>query len=108
MRLAACVELRANNITWGPTDGPVGSDYLEQYYWLSPINTNHPPSLKNPQKVKVPSARDGWEQGASKEARAKAMQDLVEIHKRIRRQFGKPEVTQGALFPLYPSIADVT
>jgi hypothetical protein len=36
------------------------------------------------------------------------MKDLVEIHKRLRRQIGKPEIAYTALYPVNPSMADWT
>ena len=85
-------------------DGSTG-EWFETYGALTPIGSYHPPSLRNPQKVKQTTAQDGWKKGDSKASRQQAMRDLVEIHKRLRRQFGKPEIAQGANYPLYPSIA---
>jgi hypothetical protein len=108
MRLLEEVQYRrlvAESSNWNSPLSPVGNDYLETYLGRSPIPTSHPPSLKNPQHVKVPTAQDGWKPGLSKKARAQALQDLVEIHKRLRRQTGKPEISQGANYPMFPSIA---
>lgn len=93
------VTLLANNANWNSPSGPVGSDYRELYYGIQPIPTDHPPSLKNPVPVKTPMAQDGWKEGDSAKAKKQAVQDLVEIHKRLRRQQGKPEIAQQALIP---------
>jgi hypothetical protein len=71
-----------------------------------PIPDDHAPSLKNPIKTKIPLAQDGWHQGDSKAARDQALSDLAELHRRMRRQIGKPEVAHTALFPVHPSIFD--
>ena len=86
----------------------ITAEHLEVYIGLAPIPSDHPPSLKNPIKVKVPVAQDGWRKGDSKAARAQARQDLVEIHKRLRRQSGKPEISQGANYPIFPNVGTKT
>lgn len=83
-------------------------EWFQVFNLLSPLPSVHPPSLKNPQKVPIPMAQDGWKRGASKQQRAQAMQDLVEIHKRLRRQFGKPEITHGAHYPIFPNMYEKT
>lgn len=83
-------------------------EWFQVYNFLAPISSQHPPSLKNPQKVKIPTAQDGWKRGDSKKQKKQAMKDLIEIHRRVRRQFGKPEITQGAHYPLFPNIAQNT
>lgn len=84
------------------TAPPVG--WFETYGSLSPVPTFHPPSLKNPIKVKQNDPTTGWKKDATKEQRKKAIQDLIEQHKRARRNIGKPEVSEVASFPLAPSI----
>ena len=113
MRLVEFVRLReiqayTDGVTWTSPSGPVGSDWYETYIGPSPIPDDHPPSLKNPIHTKIPTAQDGWHVGDSKQARDQAMQDLVELHKRMRRQIGKPELSYGALYPLYPSMMQWT
>lgn len=110
MKLGDLIELRASTggIIWISPSEPAGMDYQEVYHGLAPIGTFNPPSLKNPQKVKIPTAQDGWRPGDSKAARVQAIQDLIEIHKRMRRQIGKPEVSETAAFPVYPDIQRIT
>jgi len=91
------------SINWKSPSGPVGPDWYDAYIGTSPIPHDHAPSLKNPILTKIPTAQDGWKKGDSKKAKAKAMDDLVEIHKRLRRQTGKPEVSFPALNPVYPT-----
>ncbi len=91
--------LLANNINWTSPSGPQGQDWAEIYYGQQPIPDDHAPSLKNPIRTKIPTAQEGWTPGASKAKRTQALQDLVEIHKRLRRQTGKPEIAQQALIP---------
>lgn len=76
-------------------------DWNSHYGNTAPIPNEHPPSLKNPKRVPIPTAQDGWRKGDSKAARAQALQDLVLIHARLRRQIGKPEIAQTALIPNY-------
>jgi hypothetical protein len=95
-------------ITWTSPASPQGMDWGEVYIGLAMIPHDHPPSLKNPLKTKIPLAQDGWKKGDSKEARHKALADLVEIQKRMRRQIGKPEIAQTALYPLFPNISQWT
>ena len=91
------------SINWTSPSGPVGPDWYDAYIGTSPIPNDHPPSLKNPKLTKIPLAQDGWKKGDSKKAKDQAMDDLVEIHKRLRRQTGKPEVSFPALNPVYPT-----
>lgn len=83
----------------------IGNEWFEYHAGLTPISSVHPPSLKNPIWVKVPTAQDGFQKGASRKQREQAMQDIAEIHKRLRRQIGKPEIAQTALMPVYTNIA---
>lgn len=86
----------------------IRAEYFEYSPSIQVIPSTHPPSLRNPQKVKQQMPTDGWKQGDSKEARQKAMEDLCLIHQRMRRQFGKPELTYGANYPFFPNIFDKT
>lgn len=79
-------------------------DYLQWGSSLSPLNRFHPPSLKNPQKVKQDLPTDGWHKGDSGKSKKQARQDLAEIVKRIRRQIGKPEVSRTASAPVFPEV----
>lgn len=109
MTLPQLMKVRANgSVNWRSPDGPAGSDWYETYIGLSPIPHDHPPSLKNPQEVSIPTAQDGWKKGDSKAARTRALNDLVEIHKRLRRQIGKPTISQTAIYPMFPNIMDKT
>lgn len=81
-----------------------GSEYFQTAVGLAMVPQAHPPSLRNPQHVKQDTATDGWKHGASKQARAKAKEDLAEVLKRLRRQTGKPELAQTAAYPIFPSI----
>jgi hypothetical protein len=84
----------------------IGSEWFEYFSGLQPVGRFHPPSLKNPQKVKLPpSPQDGWHRGDSKQARARAKQDMAEIHRRLRRQIGKPEISEVASYPLFPDFS---
>jgi hypothetical protein len=95
---------QTGSITWNSPSGPVGSDWYETYIGLAPQGNEHPPSLKNPKKTPVPTAQTGWKKGSSQREKKQARADMVEIHKRMRRQIGKPEVAHTALFPVYPNI----
>ena len=86
---------------WGGGQGPTSPDYYESYIGLSPGNHEHAPSLRNPIKTKIPTAQDGWHPGDSKAAKRQAMRDLVEIHKRLRRQIGRPAIARTAAVPVY-------
>jgi hypothetical protein len=108
LTLRSLIDGSGGGVTWTSPNEPVGSDYFEFYPGLSPISSLHPPSLKNPRDVKVPTAQDGWRPGDSKAARAQAISDLIEIHKRLRRQIGKPEIAETANYPVYPSLFDWT
>lgn len=103
--------IRANNygvqtgtINWSSPPGPSGTDWNEAYYGFQPVGKSHPPSLRNPQQVSITTPQTGWKKGDSAAQRAQAMQDLVEIHKRMRRQIGKPELAQVASYPVFPNI----
>jgi hypothetical protein len=91
------------SINWTSPSGPIGPDWYDAYIGTSPIPNDHPPSLKNPKLTKIPTAQDGWKKGDSKKAKDQAMDDLVEIHKRLRRQIGKPEISFPAKNPVYPT-----
>jgi hypothetical protein len=95
-----------DGVTWTSPSSPVGQDWQEMYTGLTPIPTEHAPSLRNPLRTKIPLATDGWHPGDSAEARRQAMQDLVAIHARLRRQIGKPEIAHTAQFPVYPRMTD--
>lgn len=82
--------------------------YQEEMFGLQPIPHDHPPSLKNPQKVKIPTAQDGWKKGSSKAARNQAYNDMAEIHRRARTQTGKPNVAHVANYPLFPDYHEIT
>jgi hypothetical protein len=92
MKLRTVIELDA-----------LGNEWFDYWANLQPLPNSHPPSLKNPQKVKIPTAQDGWKKGASKAARKQAMQDMVEIHKKLRRQIGRPTVSKTADYPIFPN-----
>lgn len=105
MTLRQLLSLTANDVNWTSPSGPLGQDWYEAYIGISPMLNDHPPSLKNPKLTKIPLATDGWKKGDSKQARQQALSDLVEIHKRLRRQIGKPEVSKTADYPVFPDIA---
>jgi len=104
MRLVDYLRIAAN-VNWSSPAGPDSQDYYGYHFGLSPGNHEHAPSLRNPKKTIIPTGQDGWHKGDSKEAKEQAIKDLVEIHKRLRRQLGKPEIAQTALYPLFPNIA---
>lgn len=105
MTLRTLIEMKADGtINWQSPSIVPNSPVTSYYYGLSPISTLHPPSLRNPQEVKVPTAQDGFKYGDPEEAKEQAMQDLVEIHKRLRRQTGKPEIAHTAAYPIFPSM----
>jgi hypothetical protein len=81
----------------------IGEDWFSYHSGLLPISNLHPPSLKNPIAVKVPTAQDGWKKKDSDRKKRQAREDLVEVHKRMRRQSGKPELAETASYPVYPS-----
>lgn len=91
-------------ITYTSPAGPSGTDHWEALLGLSPIGRTHPPSLKNPQKTKVPTAVKGWQPGAKKSDRQAALKDLATIHQRTLNQIGRPNVAIGTNYPVYPSI----
>lgn len=111
MKLTDEIKYRAlaadGSINWTSPSGPVGSDWYEVVVGLSPVPSEHPPSLKNPKLTKIPTAQDGWKQGSSAKARKQALSDLVEIHKRLLKQ-GRPTLSRTAHYPLFPSIATMT
>lgn len=80
----------------------IGNEWFETYGTYSPMPPFHPPSLRNPQKVKQDWPQTGWKRTDTPEAKRQARQDMVEIMKRIRRQIGKPEVSQVAQRPVMP------
>lgn len=91
-------------INWTSPPSPAGADWSETYIGLRPISNTHPPSLKNPLRVKLPTSRDGWKKGDSKKAKKHAREDMVEIMKRTKRQIGKPTLSIGAPYPMFPKI----
>jgi hypothetical protein len=96
-------QLLANNVIWQSPHGPDRGDFVEFNNGLQPVPTSHPPSNRNPILVKQDYPTDGWHRGDSAEARKKAMEDLVTLHQRMRRQYGKPEVSQTAQLPVFPN-----
>lgn len=76
----------------------------EEMFGLQPIPSSHPPSLKNPMKVKLPTPQDGWGKHDSKAARKQAYADMAEIHKRSLTQMGKPNIAHVAQYPMFPRI----
>lgn len=103
MTLRQLIALRCDGtVNWTSPSGPDGSDWRELFVGMQVIPSSHPPSLKNPQKVKLPSAQDGWKQGDSKKARQQAIDDLRVIHERLLRM-GKPTVVRQANYPGFPS-----
>lgn len=104
MKLGAYIQIHCDgSINWTSPAEPNGADWAEIYYGLSAIPHDHAPSLKNPIKTKIPLAQDGWKKGDSAKAKEQAMKDLVEIHKRLRRQIGKPEIAEVAGYPQFPN-----
>lgn len=105
MTIRQLIEIKSDaSINWSSPNSPVGSDYSEAYMGIYPIPDDHAPSLTNPIKTKIPTAQDGWHRGDSKAARQQAYSDLAEIHKRLRRQIGKPEIAHTANYPVFPDI----
>src|ERR1039458_1790174 len=88
----------ANNVNWTSPSSPAGQDWFDVAIGICPIPNDHPPSLKNPILTKIPTAQDGWHKNDSKVAKAQALKDLVEIHKRMRRSFGKQEMARTPTF----------
>jgi len=97
-----------SGVNWSSPTSPVGADHVEYYMWLHPIPPVHPPSLKNPIDVPIPTARDGWERGASKAKRQQAIKDLKTIHDKVMRQIGRPNIAVGAPMPTFPNMWDKT
>lgn len=103
MTLRQVLELKADgSITWQSPTGPMPGDAVSYHYGISPISTIHPPSLRRPLGVKIPTAQDGFRYGDPEVAKQQAMSDLAEIHKRLRRQTGKPEIAQQVAYPIFP------
>jgi hypothetical protein len=102
MKLSDVVQLRGIE-----ADGSTG-EWFEYYYGTNAIPTHHPPSLKNPARVRADMPTDGWHDNDSPALKKRARQDLHEIMKRVRRQTGKPEVTRSAAYPIFPSIQQWT
>jgi|SRR5215471_4746568 len=102
MKLWDAVQLRSIQ-----ADGETG-EWFETYYGMQPIPTFHPPSLKKPAHIVPDQSTDGWHPNDPPALKQRARQDLAEIMKRVRRQTGKPELTQQALYPVFPSIAKWT
>jgi hypothetical protein len=76
---------------------------MQEFYGpISPIPNSHPPSLKNPQRVKQDLPTDGWHKNDSKFKKRRAKKDTKEILKRLQRQPGKPEFARTAAMPVYP------
>jgi hypothetical protein len=73
-------------------------DWFEYTVGLSPITNQHPPSLSNPQRVKVPTAQEGWRKGDSQKQRDQAKRDLLQIQNKMNRQIGKPAIARTALW----------
>lgn len=94
----------AGGVNWQSPSGPGTTDYYETYMGLGILNHEHPPSLKNPIKTVIPTAQDGFHKGDSKDSKKRAMEDLIELHKRMRRQIPKPEITHTANYPIFPDI----
>ena len=90
------------SVNWTSPPSPNGVDWTETYIGLRPIPNSHPPSLKNPQRVKIPTSRDGWRKGDSRKAKDQARKDLVEVMKRTKRQIGKPTISIGVPYPMFP------
>jgi hypothetical protein len=104
----ATTRIHASDVNWTSPSGPVGQDWFEVAIGICPIPHDHAPSLKNPIITKIPTAQDGFHKNDSKAAKAQAMKDLIEIHRHLRRQYGKPEIARTADFPLYPSFGNWT
>lgn len=107
MTIRTLIELQADgSISWQSPTGPTSTDTIAYHYGISPISKLHPPSLKRPINVKVPTAQDGFRYGDPQEMKEQAMKDLVEIHKRLRRQTGKPEIAETTKMPVltYPAM----
>lgn len=64
-------------------------DHYETFNVVTPIPTNHPPSLKRPKKVKPETAQQGWRKGDSKKQKKRARKDLKEIVRKSLNQ-GRP------------------
>jgi len=72
------------------------------YGGMTPIPTFHPPSAKNPIRVKVPSPADGWHDSDSSASKLQARKDLMQILKRTGRQPGSGANAYTAIVPWYP------
>jgi hypothetical protein len=82
----------------------IGNEWFDHYASIHPIATGHPPSLKNPQKVKIPTAQDGWRKGDSRRSRDAAESDVLVLKDKMLRQIGKPTISRTADYPMYPQI----
>ena len=103
MTLRNIIDLKAASmVNWTSPPSPVGTDHYEIYVGMQPLHSEKPPSLKNPIYTKIPTAQDGWQKNSSRADRAKAISDLVELHSRMRRQTGKPEISRQAQVPSFP------
>lgn len=101
MTLRTLLELRADgSVNWQSPTGPLVGDTVSYHYGISPVSKMHPPSLRRPLAVKIPTAQDGFRYNDPEEMKQQAMKDLAEIHKRLRRQTGKPEIAETTKFPL--------
>lgn len=79
-------------------------DFYETVVGLRPVANAHPPSLRNPTKVKNPMIQDDFRPGASKQARKRAKEELIRIFELGQRQIGIPQGGIVAPLPLFPSI----
>jgi hypothetical protein len=78
-------------------------DPSESAMGLTVLAPFHPPSLKNPIKVKQDIPADGWHRSDSPAAKRRARQDLVLIMQRTIRQAGRPSTADyGAITPWFP------
>ena len=81
---------------WGSGPGPVGMDWQETHYGITPIPNEHPPSLKNPRRVKTAGPETGWRKKDSKRKKKRARKELKHIMQWTLNQPGRPTVSQGA------------
>lgn len=86
-------------------DGESGANnYFQTYTGMFPIPNAHAPSLRNPQKVKIPMAQDGWHKNSSAEARLKAIADMKNILERTARQDDIPTISRSAQYSVFPNM----
>ncbi|MDE2099975.1 MAG: hypothetical protein KGL39_22165 [Patescibacteria group bacterium] len=98
--------LYANDITWSsPPGNTTQRDFYETYIMMTPITQNHPPSLRNPKNVPVPTIQDGFHKKSSKKAKQRARKEFGEILRRTMRQIQKPVLVRVAQMPLYPDFS---